>query len=448
MGSMRFPQDFLWGAATASYQIEGAAHEDGRGTSIWDTFSRTPGNVVNGHTGDVACDHYHRFEGDVDLMASLGLKGYRFSIAWPRVYPTGTGPVNQKGLDFYRRLVDKLRSKDITPAVTLYHWDLPQALQDKGGWLNRDTADRFAEFADTMFRALGDQVPLWITHNEPWCSSFLGHFRGVHAPGIKDLKSGLIAAHTILLSHGKAIQAYRATGQKGQIGITLSLFPHYPLRDTDADREAARLSDGYTNRWFLDPATKGAYPADAAANFERLVGPLDYIQPGDMETIAGPMDFVGVNYYHRRMIESAPGHDLGWIVHDRTGDKPTTDMGWEIVPFGLTDLLNRLKADYGDIPVYITENGAVYDDVVAPDGQVHDEKRVDFLKQHFAAAHKAMESGVNLRGYFVWSLMDNYEWAFGYTKRFGIVYVDYETQQRIPKDSALWYREVIARNGL
>jgi beta-glucosidase len=445
---MRFPEGFLWGAATASYQIEGAAHEDGRGESIWDRFSRVPGNIVNGDTGDVADDHYHRYESDVELMAELGLQGYRFSVAWPRIFPTGSGPVNQKGLDFYKRLVDKLHSKNITPAVTLYHWDLPQALQDKGGWANRDTAERFAEYAATMFRALGDQVPLWITHNEPWCTSFLGHYRGVHAPGIKDLKTALTAAHHVLLSHGRAVQELRATGSKSKVGITLSLFPTYPLRDTDEDRAAARLSDGYTNRWFLDPTLKGEYPADAVANFERLVGPFDFVRDGDLKTMGGPMDFVGVNYYHRRMIESAPDNDLGWIVHDRVPGTPTTDMGWEIVPHCLVDLLLRLKADYNGVPVYITENGAVMDDEISPDGQVHDPKRVDFLRRHFEAAHEAIQKGANLKGYFVWSFMDNYEWAFGYTKRFGIVYVDYATQRRIPKDSARFLSQVIAKNGL
>ena len=445
---MRFPKGFLWGAATASYQIEGGAHEDGRGESIWDRFSRTPGNTVNGDTGDVACDHYHRWESDVELMAALGLQGYRFSVAWPRIFPTGSGQVNQKGLDFYRRLVEKLQTKGIAPAVTLYHWDLPQALQDQGGWTNRDTAERFGEYADTVFRALGDQVPMWITHNEPWCASFLGHFRGVHAPGVKDLGAALQAAHHILLSHGKAVQAYRATGQDGKIGITLSLFPTYPMTGSEADQEAARLSDGYTNRWFLDPTLRGMYPADTLALFEQKVGPFDFVKPGDMALIGGPMDFVGANYYHRRVIESAPGNDLGWIVHDRLPGFPVTDMNWEIYPQGLTDLLLRLKADYNNVPVFITENGAVYDDEVGPDGQVHDEGRVNFLRKHFTAAHKAIEAGANLQGYFVWSFMDNFEWAFGYTKRFGIVHVNYETQQRTPKDSARFYSGVIATNGL
>lgn len=445
---MQFPRDFRWGVATAAYQIEGAAHVDGRGESIWDRFSRAPGNTVNGDTGDLACDHYHRYESDIDLMASLGLQAYRFSIAWPRIFPTGSGPVNAKGLDFYKRLVERLIAKGIAPAVTLYHWDLPQALQERGGWANRETAERFAEFADTIYGALGDQVKLWITHNEPWCASFLGHFRGVHAPGITDLKTALTAAHHILLSHGKAVQAYRARNQGGQIGITLSLFPHYPLRECDEDRAAARLSEAYTNRWFLEPTLRSAYPADGLALFEERVGPLSFVQPGDLALIGGPMDFLGINYYHRRTIEAKPGHDLGWIVHDRLPGAPTTDMGWEIVPDCLTDLLLRLKAEYGDLPLYMTENGAVYDDLLSPDGRVQDQPRLQFLRRHFAAAHRAIEAGVNLKGYFVWSFMDNFEWAFGYTKRFGIVYVDYATQRRIPKESALWYKRVIAANGV
>lgn len=445
---LRFPEGFIWGASTAAYQIEGAAREDGRGESIWDRFSHIPGNIVNNDTGDVADDHYHRFEQDVDLMAELGLKGYRFSTSWSRVMPDGR-TANPKGVDFYNRLVDKLLSKGITPMLTLNHWDMPQALQDAGGgWVNRDTVDRFTEYAGVIFRALGDRVPLIITHNEPWCVSFLGYFRGVHAPGIKHLPSALAASHHLLLSHARTVKLHRSMGLPGKLGMALSLFPTYPKTDSDADKLAARLSDGYTNRWFLDPILRGAYPVEMIQHFAAHAGALDFIQPGDEAEMGGTADFVGVNYYHRRMIESKPGHDLGWIVHDRTPGTPTTDMGWEIVPFGLHDLLTRLKADYGDLPVYITENGAVFDDVIAPDGTVQDPGRTAYLAAHFASAHKAIEAGVNLRGYFVWSFMDNYEWAFGYTKRFGIVYVDYETQRRIPKASARFYQQVIARNGL
>ena len=445
---MAFPAGFLWGAATAAYQVEGAAREDGRGPSIWDTFARTPGNITNGDTGDVACDHYHRWQSDVALMADLGLKGYRFSVSWTRILPDGRGPVNQKGLDFYRRLVDALLVRGITPALTLNHWDLPQALQDRGGWPERDTAYRFAEYAGHMFRALGNDVPLWITHNEPWCVSMLGHFRGVHAPGVKDLGAALRASHHLSLSHGMAARAYKAMGLSGKVGITLSLFPHYPETDCDADRAVARLSDGYTNRWFLDPVLRGAYPADMVEHLGKFVGPLSWVADGDLDVMGGTADFLGINYYHRRVIRAKPGHDLGWEVIDRSPGVPTTDMGWEIVPYGLTDLLLRLKADYGDVPLYITENGAVYDDVISPDGHVHDAARVEFLRRHVAAAQKAVAAGANLRGYFAWSLMDNFEWAFGYSKRFGLVHVDYKTQKRTPKDSARFWQQVIARNGL
>ncbi len=443
---MRFPEGFLWGAATAAYQIEGAAQEDGRGPSIWDTFSYTPGNTANGDTGDVACDHYHRFASDVDLMADLGYKGYRFSVAWPRIQPTGKGPANQRGLDFYRRLIDRLLTRGITPAVTLYHWDLPQALQDEGGWTNRDTAERFGEYAAIMFEALGQQVPLWITHNEPWCASMLGHFRGVHAPGFKDLRLGLMASHHMLLSHGRAVAAYRKGGYPGQIGMAPNLLPTYPMTDSAADREAARLSDGYTNRWFLDPVLKGTYPEDMLAYYSGKVGPLDFIQPGDLADMGAPADFLGVNYYRRRTIEADPTSDLGWKVHDRMPGVPTTPTGSEIVPHCLTELLLRLKADYGDVPIYITENGMVCSDQVSPDGQVNDPERVEFLRQHVEAAHKAIEAGSNLKGYFAWSFMDNFEWAFGYTQRFGLVYVDYPTQRRIPKDSARFWQRLAQTN--
>ncbi|HWI61572.1 MAG TPA: GH1 family beta-glucosidase [Symbiobacteriaceae bacterium] len=434
---LRFPDGFLWGAATAAYQIEGAAHEDGRGASVWDRFVRVPGNIVNGDTGDVACDHYHRWESDLDLMASLGLQGYRFSIGWPRIFPDGKGAPNQRGLDFYRRLVDGLLSRGITPAVTLNHWDLPAALS----WTDRDTAYRFAEYAETMFRTL-PEVPLWITHNEPWCVAMLGYWRGVHAPGVKgDLAAAVKVSHHLMLSHHLAMKA----PHRGQVGITLSLFPHYP--EGPGDEAAARLSDGYTNRWYLDPVLKGAYPEDTAALFASMGADVTaFMLDGDLD--GPPADFIGINYYHRRVIRTTPGSDLGWAVIDRSPGVPTTDMGWEIVPHCLTDLLLRLKADYGNVPVYITENGAVCDDVISPDGQVHDPVRVDFLREHVKAAHKAIAGGANLKGYFAWSLMDNFEWAFGYTKRFGLVYVDYPTQRRIPKDSARFWQQVIKQNGV
>ena len=444
---MRFPDGFLWGAATAAYQIEGAAREDGRGESIWDRFSRTPGRIQGGDTGDVACDHYHRWAEDVDLMASLGLGAYRFSIAWPRVQPTGAGPVNGRGLDFYRRLVDRLRDRGITPVATLYHWDLPQALQERGGWVDRDTAARFAEYAAILFDALGPAVPMWITHNEPWCASILGHYRGVHAPGLTDLRLALVAAHHLLLSHGRAVVECRRRGA-GAIGIAPNLLPTWPATDAEADRAAARLSDGYTNRWFLDPVLRGSYPADLAAHYERRVGPLDFVRPGDLDLIGEPTDFLGVNYYRRRIVEAAPEDPLGWRVQEQQPGVPTTAVGSEIVPHCLTELLVRLRDDYGNVPIYITENGAAFADQVGPDGAVHDPERVAFLERHVAAAHRAIELGCDLRGYFAWSFMDNFEWAFGYAQRFGIVHVDHATQRRTPKDSARMWSALARTNRL
>ncbi|HUS63992.1 MAG TPA: GH1 family beta-glucosidase [Kofleriaceae bacterium] len=443
-----FPADFLWGAATSAYQIEGATREDGRGESIWDRFCRQPGAVANGENGDRACDHYHLWQTDVDLMASLGLKAYRFSIAWPRIQPSGRGAAHKAGVAFYDRLVDRLLERGIQPCATLYHWDLPQALQDAGGWAARDTAGWFTDYADIVFRALGDRVPMFITHNEPWCAAFLGHLRGVPAPGTKDLATSLAAAHHILLSHGRAIEAVRTSAPAAKIGITLSLFPTYPLRgDHEGDHAAAALSDAYTNRWFLDPVLRGVYPGDGLAHMHKRAGRLDFIDPSDLYMISLKPDFLGVNYYHRRVIEDDPdGGDLGWRVHDRSPGVPTTDLGWEIVPQCMTDLLVRLHEDY-DVDLYITENGAVFDDVPGPDGTIFDTRRVEFLRAHFQAALAALEKGVKLRGYFVWSLLDNFEWAFGYDKRFGLVHVDYETQKRTPKASARFFSRVI-REGL
>ncbi|HYF91084.1 MAG TPA: GH1 family beta-glucosidase [Symbiobacteriaceae bacterium] len=434
---LRFPDGFLWGAATAAYQVEGATKADGRGESIWDVYSHIPGKIENGDTGDIACDHYNRMESDVDLMAELGLQGYRFSIGWTRIFPDGKGPVNPKGIGFYRRLVERLLARGITPAVTLNHWDLPATLS----WTDRDTAYRFAEYAATMFDAL-PEVPLWITHNEPWCIAMLGYLRGVHAPGVKgDLASAVRVSHHLMLSHHLSMQA----PHRGQLGITLSLSPTYPERP--GDEAAARLSDGYTNRWFLEAVLNGRYPEDMVTHYQSLGADVtQWLRPGDLS--GGKPDFLGVNYYHRRVIRSTPGSDLGWFVVDRSPGVPTTDFGWEIVPWGLTALLLRLKADYGDLPIYITENGAVFNDQISPDGQVHDPGRVAFLREHVKAAHKAIEGGANLKGYFMWSLMDNFEWAFGYSKRFGIVYVDYPTQRRIPKDSARFWQQVILRNGV
>ena len=437
-----FPEGFLWGVATSAYQIEGAASEDGRGESIWDRFSRIPGTVIDGSTGDVACDHYHRSAEDVESMAELGVGAYRFSIAWPRLFPDGV-TLERRGLAFYDRLVDRLLAKGIVPAVTLYHWDLPQRLQDRGGWTSRDTVGRFAEYAATVFRALGDRVGLWMTQNEPWMVAFIGHLRGVHAPGTTDLQAALRAAHHLLRSHGEAVRAHRAAGVAGPIGITLNLFPTYPVSDTAEDRAAAEASAGYTNRWFLDPIFRAAYPADTARRFERAGAAIDFVADGDLETIGTPIDFLGVNYYSPRRV-SASGEEFGWRVQPGPeSGAPVTAIGGEIDPDALTDLLVGVRGDYGDIPLYVTENGCALVETVTPDGAVRDPERVDFLARHFAAARRAIELGVDLRGFFVWSLLDNFEWALGYTVRFGIVYVDFATQRRIPKDSYHYFRDFI-----
>jgi beta-glucosidase len=451
---MAFPEDFLWGAATAAYQIEGAADEDGRGRSIWDTFSHTPGNVLHGDTGDVACDHYHRLEEDLDLMSELGLQAYRFSVSWPRVQPAGSGPVNGRGLDFYRRLVAGLQDRGITPALTLYHWDLPQALEDGGGWTNRDTADRFAEYAAIVYEALADEVPMWITLNEPWVSAWLGYGLGVHAPGRHSTEGALSATHHLLLGHGLATAAMRDMGGDSRLGITLNLSPAYPGKDTPADREAARKVDGNANRLYLDPLFHGSYPEDMLEIYPRLADP-ELVRGGDLETISKPVDFLGVNYYMRHTVreDRGTGRASGMIFPGleaktvQPHGAETTAMGWPIQPEGLTELLVRLKDEYTEKPIYITESGAAFHDYADPEGEVRDEERTAYLDAHFRAAEAAMESGVNLRGYFVWSLLDNFEWAEGYSKRFGLVYVEYASGRRIPKHSALWYRRVIRDNG-
>ena len=443
---LSFPSNFLWGTATSSYQIEGAWNEDGKGESIWDRFAHTPGRIIDGSNGDVACDHYHRWPEDVALMKSLGLQAYRFSVAWPRILPDGRGRVNQAGLDFYSRLVDGLLAADILPFVTLYHWDLPQALQDAGGWPARATAEAFVEYADVVSAALGDRVQNWITHNEPWCVSFLSHQLGVHAPGWQDTYAALRVAHHVLLSHGWAVPAIRANSPAAEVGITLNLDWADPGCGSAADLNAARKADGNFNRWFLDPIFGRLYPADVVADFaDSLPNGLDFVQPGDMEAIAVPTDFLGVNYYTRRVARDEEAAD-NW-PQEVFADGPRTDMDWEIYPLGFYNLLNRIHFAYRPPKIYITENGASFLDGPDAAGRVADERRLAYLRDHFAAAHRAMHNGVPLAGYFVWSLLDNFEWAAGYTQRFGIVWVDYETQQRLAKDSALWYRQVIADNG-
>jgi beta-glucosidase len=436
------PDTFRFGAATAAYQIEGSVRADGRGESIWDRYAHTPGRIHNGDTGDVACDHYRRYLDDLDLMADLGLQLYRFSISWPRVLPEGKGRPNPAGLDFYRRLVDGLLERGIEPMPTLYHWDLPQALQDTGGWENRDTAERFAEYAALVYRELGDGVQSWITHNEPWVTAFEGYGYGTKAPGVRDWRRALMVAHHVLLSHGLAVQAFReAKPESGEIAIALNLYPVYPATPAAADREAAYRFDGFMNRWFLEPVTHGSYPADMVGEYEARYGRLDFVRPGDLATIAEPIDFLGVNYYSRALAAAGADEPLG--VHTPLGELPTTAMGWEVSPDAFYDLLVRVGREYR-LPVVITENGAAYDDAPPANGVVDDPKRLDYIRRHVAAVERAVLAGVEVRGYCAWSLLDNFEWNHGYSKRFGIVYVDYETQRRVPKQSALWYRDLIA----
>jgi beta-glucosidase len=433
---------FVWGAATAAFQIEGATTADGRGESIWDRFAATDGKVAHGDTGDPACEHYYRWADDLDLMRSLGLEGYRFSISWPRIQPTGRGPANQRGIDFYRALVEGMLERGIKPLATLYHWDLPQTLEDEGGWASRAVVERFTEYAQIMFDALGDVVPEWITHNEPWVTSFLGYAYGSKAPGISDWPTALRAAHHSLLAHGAAVRALRERGGDDRIGITLDLTVANPAGDSPEDEAAALRLDGHHNRWFLDPVFRGAYPADMLELYEQRFGPLDAIQDGDLELISEPIDFLGINFYRPNIVAA---NDDGSVlaIRDVDPDVEHTAMGWAVVPSALTELLLRLERDYGGVPFLVTENGAAFDDTVN-DGAVDDDRRLAYLEDHIDALESARAQGADVRGYYVWSFLDNFEWEYGYEKRFGIVFVDFDTQARIPKRSALWYRDRIA----
>ena len=450
---LRFPDGFLWGAATSSYQIEGAVHQDDRGPSIWDTQCHQTDLVSDGHSGDVAADHYNRMPQDVELMAELGLQAYRFSVAWPRIQPSGSGPANQRGLDFYSRLVDALLAKDIVPALTLYHWDLPQVLEDAGGWPARDTAYRFAEYAAIVFEALHDRVDIWATHNEPWCSSLLGYADPSHAPGHTDPVEATRAIHTINLSHGLAVEAMRAIDPGPRQGVVINLMPMHVVGD-DPDGAAAdgvRRYDALRNRVWMGPMLQGRYPADALADLEAFGG-LPVVA-GDLERIAQPLDWLGVNYYNDDHVRAQPGGRWRATPGMRdavpfTPEGEHTDMGWPVTPDGLRALLVDLSVTYPNLPpIYITENGCAYDDPVV-DGRCHDPRRISYLDRHLRAVHAAIEAGVDVRGYFQWSLMDNFEWSHGYHKRFGLVHIDFDTLVRTPRDSAFWYRDVIARNGL
>ena len=436
--SNKFPDDFIWGTATASYQVEGAFDEDGRGASIWDTFSKTPGKVLHGHSGDRACDQYHRYKEDVKLMADLGLGAYRFSLAWPRIYPDGYGSLNSKGFDYYNRLIDELLSHDIKPAVTLYHWDLPQKLQDQGGWPRRDTALRFADYAHTCFEALSSKVATWITLNEPFCSSINGYLTGNHAPGIRDRQAAYSAIHHLNLAHGLALQVFRQGGHKGRIGTTLNLKKPRPATRKPADLLAADRAADRDSRMFLDPLFGRGYPKRHLKEYPDVTIPA---QEGDERIIAGRLDFLGINYYSEEAVAFDPDEP------EQYRSVPThykkTDMGWDIVPGGLYRLLKWVDENYGHPEMYITENGCALQDILEGD-RCHDPERIRYLKDHFKICAIALAEGIKLKGYYLWSFIDNFEWTFGYTKRFGIVYCDYVNMSRIPKDSYYYYREVIA----
>ena len=449
-----FPDGFLWGAATAAYQIEGGAREGGRGASVWDTFSHTEGKVAKGHNGDVACDHYHRVESDVALMADLGLQTYRFSIAWSRVIPEGRGKPNAEGIAFYHRLIEALLARDIVPCPTLFHWDLPQGLEDIGGFRNRDTVSWFGDYAQLMAREYGDKVTMWSTFNEPWCYAYLGHAAGVHAPGLTDPKAAVTVAHHELLAHGLALQAMRSERDGLSLGIVINPSNVRSEGLPPAPADDMRTIDGIHNRWWFDATLTGRYPADLIDRF----GPLaDAVQPGDLDVVHQPLDWLGINYYFDILVRGiASGEATGrmreypTVGHTTESDmrQVHTDMGWPITPEGFTELLVRLKDDYPNLPpLYITENGCAYDDPVI-DGACHDPRRIEYLDLHLRALKDAIDEGVDVRGYYQWSLMDNFEWALGYDKRFGLVHVDFDTLERTPRDSAHWYRDVIQRNGL
>ncbi|MGZ5472321.1 MAG: GH1 family beta-glucosidase [Thermoanaerobaculia bacterium] len=440
-----FPENFLFGAATAAYQIEGSPLADGAGPNIWHRFSHTPGHTANNETGDVACDHYRRWKEDVALMRELGLRSYRFSISWSRVLPDGTGPVNERGLDFYRRLVDELLAAGIQPNVTLYHWDLPAALDDRGGWLNRDVSWWFADYAQLLFSALGDRVPMWSTLNEPWVVMDGGYLHGVLAPGHRNHYEAPLVTHNLLRAHGAAVQAYRSVGRH-QIGLVVNLEPKYAATDSDADAAAVRRADVYMNRHYLDPIFLGSYPSELREMFGKA---WPQFPDGDFDAIRQPIDFLGVNYYKRGITRSHPATPIERATRVDNPRATVTTLGWEVYPPGLTDILVWVTERYGRMPLYVTENGAAfYDPPVAEHGRIEDPLRIDYLRSHLHAVLDAVDRGADLRGYYVWSLLDNYEWSAGYAKRFGIVHVDYETQLRTIKESGKFYANVIAHRSL
>ncbi|HLG63801.1 MAG TPA: GH1 family beta-glucosidase [Ktedonosporobacter sp.] len=441
-----FPPDFLWGAATSAYQIEGATHEDGRAPSVWDYFAATPGATYQGQTGEIAADHYHRMAEDVALMAQLNLNAYRFSLSWPRILPSGTGAVNERGLDFYDRLVDHLLARNIRPIATLYHWDLPLTLQDRGGWLSRDTAYAFADYTEAVVRRLGDRIDMWITHNEPWCTAYLGHALGIHAPGLRDKQLAASVGHHVLLSHGLAVPRLRAhLPPQAQVGIAVDFYPVYAADNRPETLHAVKQADTFRNRWFLEPLFRGRYPDDL---FIGMGVHPPVIQKDDFAVISTPIDFLGVNYYSRMLVrgraDTTIAPDASYETVERISGSSYTETGWEVFPAGLANILTRIHRDYAPQAMIVTESGAAFEDFWDGCNGIHDQRRIDYLQEHIQTVARVVQQGVPVKGYIVWSLLDNFEWAEGYRKRFGLVYVDYPTQRRIIKDSGLWYASFVA----
>ena len=430
--------EFIWGVATSSYQIEGAANEDGRGKSIWDTFCKVPGKVANFDNGDIACDHYHRFKEDLDLMKWMGVKAYRFSVAWPRVIPDGVGRVNEMGLDFYDRLIDSLLEREIAPWLTMYHWDLPEALQLRGGWNNREVVEWFGEYGEVLTSRFGDRVKNWMTLNEPFCSAWLGHLYGDMAPGIKDLQTALNVSHNLLMSHGLACQVIRSNVSEANVGIVINVTPAVPATDSQVDSNAAQLADGFDNRWFLDPVFGRTYPADVID----ALGASPEIHSGDMKLIAQDLDFLGVNFYFRQTVAADQNSKPLPIRSVNRENVKKTAMNWEVHPQAFEEILLRISKEYSPKAIYITENGSAWNDEVI-NGEIIDDERIDYLVRHLDAMRSARNQGAPILGYFAWSFLDNFEWAYGYEKRFGLIYVDYKTQTRTPKKSALFYRQLL-----
>ena len=430
--------EFLWGVATSSYQIEGAANEDGRGQSIWDTFCKVPGKVANFDNGDIACDHYHRFKEDLDLMKWMGVKAYRFSVAWPRVIPDGVGKINEMGLDFYDRLIDSLLDREIAPWLTMYHWDLPEALQLRGGWNNREILEWFGAYAEVLTSRFGDRVKNWMTLNEPLCSAWLGHLYGDMAPGIKDLQTALNVSHNLLMSHGLACQVIRSNVSEANVGIVINVTPAVPATDSQEDSNAAQLADGFDNRWFLDPVFGRTYPADVID----ALGASPEIHSGDMKLIAQDLDFLGVNFYFRQTVAADQNSKPLPIRSVNRENVKRTAMNWEVHPQAFEEILLRISKEYSPKAIYITENGSAWNDEVVND-QIIDDERIDYLARHLDAMKSARSQGAPILGYFAWSFLDNFEWAYGYEKRFGLIYVDYKTQKRTPKKSAFYYRQLL-----